>query len=374
MNHNRYAHEIHSTVNSAFTQAVYNLRHVPFPYFYLNPSGNILFANQHAVKLIGYSLTEIVNRTFDNFLRIPIQTRLLALSNQILSEPLDIALSLQSNKGFFNLRAKIIVDVVQASTITGFHIFILESCPITENNSVEDVDNYEQLLEHLKLQTNFVHDFLHDLKTPLSTLSTSLYLLKRSAKNDMAHHIQVMAMQIEHLKEMILAAASYSQVAQFDSSLNGQIWSISDIVQQSSASFAYRLEAKGIELRVKPFIRDCHVIGDRTRLLQVFSNLFENAYRYTTSGSVLVTVHPDYERLLVYIIIQDTGIGIPVVDLPKIFDRFYRAANAKAHAPVGTGLGLSIVRQIIEQHNGEIEVFSRQNIGTSVVLMFPLVL
>jgi signal transduction histidine kinase len=379
MNHNRYPQENPSTVNSAFTQAVFTFRHVPMPYFYLNPLGEILFANQHAVKLMRLSLTELINQPLDHYLLAPIQDRLFSLCKQTNDAPLEIALSLQDKgRAIFDLRAKITLDVMQETTITGYHLFIIDALPIEDDCSgafeLRGKESYQQLLEKIKVQTNFIHDFLHDLKTPLSTLSTSLYLLNRIAKDDATRHLQVMAMQIEHLKEMILAAAEYNQVAQFGSNLNGQIWSISELIHQASAAFAYRMEAKGIDFRVNPFIRDCHVMGDRTRLLQAFGNLFENAYRYTKKGSVVVSIHPDYERALLYIIMQDTGIGIPVEELPMIFDRFYRAENAKAYHPIGTGLGLNIVRQIVEQHNGEIKLFSRQNLGTSVVITLPLIL
>jgi signal transduction histidine kinase len=379
MNHNRYPQENVSSTNSAFTQAVFTLRHVPMPYFYLNPLGEILFANQHAVKLMRVSLSELIKQPFDHYLVAPIQDRLLSLCQQTNDTPLGIALTLQDKgRPIFDLRAKITLELMQETKIMGYHLFIVDVLPIEDDCSgvfeLRGKESYQQLLEHIKVQTNFVHDFLHDLKTPLSTLSTSLYLLNRIAKDDSVRHLQVMAMQIEHLKEMVLAAADYNQLAQFGSNLNGQIWSISELINQASAAFAYRMEAKGIELRVSPFVRDCHIMGDRTRLLQAFGNLFENAYRYTKKGSVVVSVHPDYERALLYVIMQDTGIGVPVEELPMIFDRFYRAENAKAYHPIGTGLGLNIVRQIVEQHNGEIKLFSRQNVGTSVVVTLPLIL
>jgi two-component system phosphate regulon sensor histidine kinase PhoR len=107
------------------------------------------------------------------------------------------------------------------------------------------------------------------------------------------------------------------------------------------------------------------VSGDPDRLHEVFLNLIQNAIQYTPAGgSVTVSgrIHPDSG--MVGIVVEDTGIGIPNADVPRIFERFYRVDKARSRASGGTGLGLAIVKHIIELHRGRIDVSSVLGQGT----------
>ncbi len=111
--------------------------------------------------------------------------------------------------------------------------------------------------------------------------------------------------------------------------------------------------------------------GDAASLLQLVGNLLSNAIRYTpTGGSVAVRARQAGGRLLLEI--ADTGIGIPPGDLARVFDEFYRSANARAHTGEGTGLGLSIVKAVAEQHGGTVSVESTVGKGTCFTVELPL--
>jgi signal transduction histidine kinase len=100
----------------------------------------------------------------------------------------------------------------------------------------------------------------------------------------------------------------------------------------------------------------------------LFNNILSNAVRYTGEGGrIAVSIRPVDGREAVEIRITDNGIGIASDSLPRIFDDFYRAGNAKAFTENGTGLGLSIVKKIVELHDGEIHVESEVNKGTTFV-------
>jgi signal transduction histidine kinase len=113
------------------------------------------------------------------------------------------------------------------------------------------------------------------------------------------------------------------------------------------------------------------VRGDRARLAQLADNLLSNAIKFTPDGGrVEVRGREDNNRAVIEV--SDTGIGIPVDEIPRLFTRFYRASSATEHAISGTGLGLAIVKWIADAHHGALEVDSRAGVGTTMRLLLPL--
>jgi signal transduction histidine kinase len=116
------------------------------------------------------------------------------------------------------------------------------------------------------------------------------------------------------------------------------------------------------------------VTVDPDRIERVLDNLVGNALKYSPAGGTIVvrvarTDDEDTARAL--LVVQDAGLGIPASDLPHIFERYYRAGNVRGRI-VGTGIGLASVRQIVEQHGGEVAVESREGHGTTVTVRLPL--
>lgn len=106
------------------------------------------------------------------------------------------------------------------------------------------------------------------------------------------------------------------------------------------------------------------VKGDRTKLRQLLLNILDNAIRYTPrGGKISVSVRPEGEMAVVSV--SDTGIGIPLEDLPYIFDRFYRVDKARSRSEGGSGLGLAIAKRIAEMHGGKIEIESKVGTGST---------
>jgi len=112
------------------------------------------------------------------------------------------------------------------------------------------------------------------------------------------------------------------------------------------------------------------VLGDARDLCQLCRNLLSNAIRYTPAGG-RVTVRLERRGDRVRLQVEDTGIGIPEADLPRVFEEFFRCANARDRVPAGTGLGLAIVRSAAEQHGGTVEVESEPGRGTCFTVELP---
>jgi signal transduction histidine kinase len=121
------------------------------------------------------------------------------------------------------------------------------------------------------------------------------------------------------------------------------------------------------------------VTADATALRQILTNLAENAVRHTSAGSVTVATHrePGLDAggtstpSGVWLIVRDTGAGIPAQHLPRIFERFYRVDRARSRDAGGTGLGLAIVRHLVEAHGGQVRADSQVGRGTTVSAFFP---
>jgi signal transduction histidine kinase len=128
-------------------------------------------------------------------------------------------------------------------------------------------------------------------------------------------------------------------------------------------------EQKGIALEIGP-MEEVTVMGDKMRLQQLFTNLIDNAIKYTPTGSIHVTVERDEGAGLVRI--KDTGIGIPKEEQEKIFKRFYRMDKSRSRETGGVGLGLSIAEWIVHAHRGRIEVDSELNRGSTFTVCLPV--
>jgi two-component system sensor histidine kinase ResE len=131
-----------------------------------------------------------------------------------------------------------------------------------------------------------------------------------------------------------------------------------------------RAQAKNITLHYHASKSIPVVEGDHGRLAQVFFNLLDNAIRHTPNGGkVMVSTEARDDH--VRITIQDTSSGISETELPYVFERFYRVDKSRARGSGGTGLGLAIVKQIVEGHDGSVEIDSEEGVGTKVTVLLP---
>jgi signal transduction histidine kinase len=148
---------------------------------------------------------------------------------------------------------------------------------------------------------------------------------------------------------------------------------ILDIVERVTSSLQMQAAQKKISLGLE-IAKDLPNIieADQALLQQAVYNLVENAVKYTPEGGT-VTIHLQCTESTLTFAIQDSGIGIPKSDLPRLFEKFYRGTNREALAQRGTGLGLAIVKSIAERHGGKVWVESELGKGSTFYLLVPLV-
>ena len=223
----------------------------------------------------------------------------------------------------------------------------------------------------------FLATMSHEIRTPLNGIIPMLDLLQGSGlrpdQTDLVATAFGSARQLLRIVDDILdyskLEASKLELETVGINLRELLSLVIRLMEKAAESKRLRLS-----LNIDPSLR-LAVRGDPTRLRQVLSNLLSNAIKFTERGAVTLSVTRKGETRSHHLIrfeVRDTGIGIPPIDLPHIFDRFFRVDKSRSRVTGGTGLGLSIVKDIIEAHGGEIRVESEVNVGTTFIIDLPL--
>ncbi|NWF70311.1 MAG: PAS domain S-box protein [Chloroflexi bacterium] len=222
--------------------------------------------------------------------------------------------------------------------------------------------------ERLEFFKEFMGNISHDLKTPLSVINTSLYLLEREPQKQQ-EKLRVIKAQTVLLGRYIQDILTLSRLDHAPS-LTFRALDLNESMSHAVELLRATAENKQIALQVG--LAECalYVLADRDELHRLWSNLIENALNYTPNGgAVTVRLRQQGEDALAEI--SDTGIGISAGDLPHIFERFYRADKARSSQISGTGLGLAIAKKVIEMHGGSIDVESAPGVGSTFRVALP---
>jgi PAS domain S-box-containing protein len=243
---------------------------------------------------------------------------------------------------------------------------------ITEPKQIEQ-DRLQLAIEREKvtLLRDFIGEFSHDLKTPLTAINLKIYHLARTDDAEKRkRHLDELAQQTGRMNEMIDNLLTLARLENLGD-INRARVNINQIIADICQALRPQFEDKAVEL-ILDLNRDAPPVSAAPDdLSRVFANLIENALHYTPKGGVVrIVTGIKAEKAMIQV--SDTGIGIAEDDQPYIFDRFYRAKNARATDPGGTGLGLVIVKKIVEQHQGAIEVYSAVGSGTTFNVYLPL--
>jgi two-component system phosphate regulon sensor histidine kinase PhoR len=224
------------------------------------------------------------------------------------------------------------------------------------------------------LKSQFVATVSHELRTPLANIKLYLSLLRRSQVDRESHYFQTLESETERLTTMIedlldLSRLDAEQKIEFHAVALGEL--LEEIVEAQRPVCANKRLELTYDAQGKP-----QIMGNRDRLIQVFTNLLANAIAYTPAGdSIQVRLMPaecSEDKVGVVVEVEDSGMGIPADELPYVFDRFYHGRMAQQLKIHGSGLGLAIVREIIEGHGGSISVRSDLGRGTCIRLWLPL--
>jgi len=228
-----------------------------------------------------------------------------------------------------------------------------------------------------RMRQDFVTNVSHELKTPLANIKSRTEALMDGAVHEPAsckmflEEIDSQSVRLEALIQDILRLA---RIESGETGLHFETVCVEDAVYACLDRHRTRAEAKkltlnAVALRGAP--ANLAVWVDEEGLAQLLDNLVDNAIKYTPQLG-RISVRWWIEKQEVYFEVEDTGIGIPENDLPRVFERFYRVDKARAREMGGTGLGLAIVKHLCQAMNGSVKVESTADVGTKFTATLPL--
>lgn len=237
---------------------------------------------------------------------------------------------------------------------------------------------YVDQLERLDRQkTDFLSTVSHELRTPLTSISGYLELLEDGDAGELTGEqhrmLEVVGRNTSRLRGLIDNLLELNQIESGGLKVDAVDVSMPELVTHVGQELSPLADAAAVELDIDAGPQTAIVQGDREHLQRAVVNVVSNAIKFSRPGGVVsISCALDQGARRVIVTCQDRGIGIPAEDQAQLFTRFYRASNAMDQAITGTGLGLVIVKQIVEDHGGELRLTSVEGEGTTVVIDLPL--
>jgi len=222
------------------------------------------------------------------------------------------------------------------------------------------------------IKRDFVANVSHELRTPLASIKGYAETLLDGAMEDretLRNFLSIIDKHANRMTALIEDLLTLSMLESHQMPLKLEAVEIKGLINGVIQGFEKNARDKGLKLIGEIQEGLPKVTADKVRLEQVIVNLVDNAIKYTNQGEVRVIARGEDNHLRVDV--EDTGIGIPDKDLPRIFERFYRVDKGRSRDIGGTGLGLAIVKHIIQAHNGKIWVTSAPGKGTAFSFMIP---
>lgn len=228
-----------------------------------------------------------------------------------------------------------------------------------------------ELQSQRELRRRSMADLAHELRTPLSVLQIELESIEDGLSEPTDEVMLGLQTEVSHLKHLVEDLRTLSLMDAGELELEFHNIDLVELVNGVTQRFKGPAAEKDIRLRttIEPSL--VLVKADGHRLAQVLINLLSNAIRHTANGGE-VTVSLDQDDVRANVTVRDNGEGIDSVHLPHIFERLYRADDARDRRSGGSGLGLSIARSLVEAHGGQIWVQSERNQGALFGFSLPL--
>lgn len=250
-------------------------------------------------------------------------------------------------------------------------IFLCSGTPLESRQEIIVVlHDITQAKNLEKMKKDFVVNVSHELRTPLTAIKAFVETLEEEIDGKKRHYVDVIKRHTDRLINIVGDLLLLSELEGKGTKLEIEEVKVKNLIENIVPMFQPRLREKHLDLKLEvennlPLIR-----ADRFKLEQMFINLIDNAIKYADQGEIRISARKTNNNIRLEI--EDTGIGIPEEQLPRIFERFYVVDKSRSRKFGGTGLGLSIVKHIVLLHDGSIDVESSLGSGTRFSVTLPI--
>jgi signal transduction histidine kinase len=223
------------------------------------------------------------------------------------------------------------------------------------------------------VRNDFLANISHELRTPLTAMQGFLEALQDGLVEEedaKQKYLNVMYQETLHLNRLIDDLMMLIKLENQKLPLFMMPVDAAEVIDK--VVFSFRQEAAGRNISIHVQLDDNlpKVFADKHRLIQILSNLLQNAIEFTQDGRIDVAAAAEGRQIRIDV--TDTGIGIAEEDLKRIWERFFKSDRVRSRKGQGTGLGLAIVRELVEMHQGEISVNSQLGKGTTFSVWLPM--
>lgn len=348
-------------IRNAFGQIETLLAALPSILIGVGPGGKVTHWNTVAETVFGLRAEEIVKKLLkDSGLRWDLKK---------IEKAID-----ESMKSRTNARLDDVVFIKQGKErIIGFNMIpILGSGPEDSYVLLFGADITERKnLENMK--DEFVSTVSHELRTPLSMIREGVALVLDGILGQVtSEQKQFLSLSLENLDRLTRIINDLLDMSKIEASkmkIRREKINLNELAKKMEESFAPSIRGKDVQLRCKLPPQPVEIEADPDKLTQVFTNLLQNAVKFTEKGSIEISVAGRADEIECRI--SDTGCGIAQEDLPKVFSKFQQFGRTHGAGAKGTGLGLSICKGLVELHGGKIWVESTLGKGTQFIFTLP---
>jgi len=243
--------------------------------------------------------------------------------------------------------------------------------------SIPEINRFANSFNHFAIslqgveerRRELISDLGHELRSPITVIHGYLEMLTAGMTQINSSILEQMTQEIERLMRLVNDLMELSQVETGYLPLQLQPLSLVPLLQDVVKNFTPISLQKKCQLQLRLSNNLPLAYADRDRVKQILINLISNAITYTPNG--IVTIRAWSRGDYLWIAVRDTGVGIAPEDLPKVFERFWRADQSRNTKTGGSGIGLAITKRLVELHNGEIEVKSELGKGSTFRFSLP---